>query len=568
VARSRTTQRSRDKARLVRRSIRSDSTATGGAPWGDIFICLALALATVACYKNLVNSGFVNLDDDYYVTRNPWVQMGLSRPSVHWAFTTMAVANWHPLTWLSLELDYQLFGPAPAGFHATNLVLHVANTLLLYWLLRRWTGAAGRSACVAAFFSLHPLHVESVAWITERKDVLSTLFLLLSLLAWQVYVRRAGVGAYAASLTLFILSLMAKPMGITLPLLLLLLDFWPLARGGEVGPNRTPWMPSKAMLVAEKLPFFLVSAACAAVTVLAQGHGGALAYGRSLSLADRLLAVPVNYLIYLRQTLWPAGLAVFYRHPGGDLPMWQPLAAAVVLALVTISARWLRQTRPYLTVGWFWFLISLLPVIGLVQTGAQATADRYMYLPMIGLLIGACWGGWDLAVRWRCREVLVLAATICLLACAGLTFRQVATWHDSVTLWQRAVSVAPPAVLSFVNYASALKEAGMTDEAQHWYREALAIDPDDFAANSGLGIVLSNKGHQEEAERHLLTALKSRPKHPLLLENLGIVKELQGHLDAAVEYYQLSAGFDPQSPRIQQHLQRVRQKQAAGPSQP
>ncbi|OYV89909.1 MAG: hypothetical protein B7Z73_06520, partial [Planctomycetia bacterium 21-64-5] len=362
-------------------------------PHTELLVCLALAIGTLACYQNVLKNGFVNLDDPYYVTQNVWVQRGLSRGSVDWAFTTTAVANWHPLTWLSLELDYELFGLKPAGFHATNLALHVANTLALYWLLRRWTGAIGRSACAAAFFALHPLHVESVAWVTERKDVLSTLFLLFSLLAWGVYARRSAVWAYAAALVLFVLSLMAKPMGVTLPLLLLLLDVWPLARRAPAERDGVRTGPSRRLRVLEKLPFFLASAASAAmtlsaqsdgrtlclpspvrespqdVTLLLQSDGGGLTLPQSLSWADRLRTVPVSYVTYLRQTFWPTGLTVFYHPPGAALPMWKSIAATAVLTSITVAVwRW-RASRPYLAVGWCWFLISLLPVIGRLQAG-------------------------------------------------------------------------------------------------------------------------------------------------------------------------------------------------------
>jgi len=428
-------------------------------PHIELLVCLALAIGTLACYQNVVKNGFVNLDDPYYVTQNIWVQRGLSRGSVYWAFTTTAVANWHPLTWLSLELDYELFGLNPAGFHATNLALHVANTLALYWLLRRWTGAIGRSACAAAFFALHPLHVESVAWVTERKDVLSTLFLLLCLLAWSVYARRSAVWAYAAALVLFVLSLMAKPMGVTLPLLLLLLDVWPLARRAPAERDGVRTGLSRRLRVVEKLPFFLASAASAAMTLfaqsemgarvrellgddasaavalLAQSEGAGWAFRQSLSWADRLWFVPVSYVTYLRQTFWPVELTVYYRHPGAGLPMCKSVAATVLLTLITVAVWRLRASRPYLTVGWFWFLISLLPVIGLLQAGAQPNADRYMYLPMIGLLIGVCWGGWELAVRWHRPGILALSAALCLLVCAALTYRQVDMWHDDASLF-------------------------------------------------------------------------------------------------------------------------------------
>lgn len=428
----RTTQvGSRESARLGQQLV---AIACGWPRTIEAIICVTLAAATVAAYKNASDNGFVDFDDPQYVTQNAWVQMGLSRASVYWAFTTFDAANWHPLTWLSLELDCELFGLEPAYFHATNVALHVANTLVLYVLLRRWTGAVGRSACAAAFFALHPLHVESVAWISERKDLFSTLFVLLSLLAWGVYARRARLWAYVAALLLFSLSLMAKPMAVSLPILLLLFDIWPFGRRDDTAIG-SGGAPTIAWLVAEKIPFLVMSGASTAITFFAQNAGGALAYGKSLSPAVRLWAVPINYLTYLRQTFWPAGLIAFYRHPGTRPPAWKSLTSLAILALITIVLLRLRKITSSLMVGWFWFLISLLPVIGIVQVGAHTTADRYMYLPMIGLLITICWGAWALGGLWKCQGWLAVCAIGLLIVCAGLTFRQVAMWHDTATLF-------------------------------------------------------------------------------------------------------------------------------------
>lgn len=534
----------------------------------EICLSVALALATAVGYLGVLSNGFVNLDDDLYVYANAAVQRGLSRPSVNWAFTTTYLGNWHPLTWLSLELDYQCFGLRPAGYHATNLFFHVASTVVLFWLLRTITGALGRSACAAAFFALHPLHVESVAWISERKDVLGTFFFLLSMLLWQFYARRSRMWGYALAVALFVLSLMSKAMGITLPLVLLLLDYWPLGRWPRkaAAPSREARdRPSTAtVLVAEKLPFFLLSAAFAAITVLVQGKSGALDYGRSLSFGDRLLLAPVNYVTYLRQTFWPVDLAVLYPHPGGDLAWWRPLVATLGLLLVTAACWRLRKSFAYLLVGWLWFLVTLLPVIGLVQVGRQATADRYMYLPMIGLLVMLCWGVYDLAGarRWA-KWTVALAATACLLVCAELTARQVALWRDNLTLWRHALDVTSPTTTSCVNYGRALlDERGEEEEAERWYKKALELDPRNFAANFSLGVLMGHKGRHQEAAQYLEAALEVKPNDPLVLENLALAEELQGQLDTALEHYELAGKLDPLSPSIRERLKRVRQKQA------
>jgi protein O-mannosyl-transferase len=403
----------------------------------EIGISIALTLITAFTYAGVLSSGFVHFDDDFYVYRNPVVQTGLSLTSVAWAFTNKELANWHPLTWLSLEADYQLFGLNPAGFHATNLLLHLANSVALFWLLRQMTGAVGRSAAVAAFFALHPLHVESVAWISERKDVLSTFFFLLSLLFWQLYARRSLFRYYALAVLMFVLSLMAKAMCVTMPFLLLLIDVWPLARWKGTATSQQPVNGSSSAisLMIEKLPFFVIGAVFSAIAVLAQDRSGALDFGRTIPLDDRLLVVPLNYVAYLRRTLWPVGLAILYPHPGSTLPLWKPLAALALLAVITTAAVRFKKSKFYLLFGWLWFLIALLPVIGLVQIGKQATADRYMYMPMIGLLVAACWGIDDLAgPRRRLKSLVAFGCVVLLCICAELTAKQVLYWHDDTAL--------------------------------------------------------------------------------------------------------------------------------------
>ncbi|HWB08848.1 MAG TPA: tetratricopeptide repeat protein [Pirellulales bacterium] len=508
-------------------------------------ICLVLAGVTAWSLGGVLSNGFVNFDDDLYVYENRMVQRGLSRTAVSWAFTNTDAANWHPLTWLSLELDYELFGLNPAGYHATNLALQVANTLLVFWLLNRTTGETRTSACVAALFGIHPLHVESVAWVAERKDLLSTFLLLLSLICWCSYTRQRAAWPYVLAVLLYVLSLMAKTMGVSLPFLLLLLDVWPLGRGRGV---------------AEKLPFVFIAAAFAAIAVLAQGSVGAGEYGQSFSFGQRLLRVPVNYVEYLRLTFWPVDLAMFYPHSGTNLTWWKPGSAAMFLALITAVA--LRRKRsPYLFVGWLWFLITLLPVIGLVQLGRQAVADRYMYLPMIGLLCAVCFGVKEIVNRaaWL-RPIASATATICLALCAALTIRQVSVWHDSVTAWRRVLSLTPPDLLSCNNYALALERDGRNDEAERWLRQVLAIDPNAFKPNCNLAVLLASTGRQDEAARHFEIALQANPNDPALWENFGMVEEDRGRFAAALEYYEMAARFDPPSPTVMQRLFRVRER--------
>jgi tetratricopeptide (TPR) repeat protein len=552
-------------------------------------LCLALALGTAYVYAGSLENRFVNFDDDRYIYANPMVRSGLSGPAVAWAFSTFHEGNWHPLTWLSLEADCEFYGLNARAYHATNLALHAANTVLLFWLIHLMTGAVGRSVWVAAFFALHPLHVESVAWASERKDVLSTFFLFLCLLAWLAYVRRPSVGKYVLSLVLFALSLMSKAMGVTLPLLLLLLDFWPLRHwpGAAAGPHNqqspdyssahtnpkrkrgtaTHWPRLRSGLVwlaVEKIPFCLLSGAIAALAVFTQSHSQAMDYADSIPLSARLLTVPVNYVTYLWQTVWPIDLAVLYPHPGANLPLWKPLASVAVLTAVTILAQRARGKRPYLLFGWLWFLLTLLPVIGLVQVGGQATADRYMYVPLVGLLVGLCWGVHDLAAQLRLhRAALVAALSLALLNCAKLTTHQIAVWHDGITLWRHALAVAPPSLWACNQYGQALAELREDEEAEYWFRQALAIDPTAFAPNANLGSNLLVQRRLEEAAQYLSLALEMRPDDALLVERLGMVEEMQGHFDAARGYYESALRLAPQAPRLRQNVARVRRALAA-----
>ncbi|HVA45235.1 MAG TPA: tetratricopeptide repeat protein [Pirellulales bacterium] len=522
-------------------------------------LCAALALGTAVVYAGSLENEFVNFDDDRYVYENPTVRGGLSREAVAWAFSTFQEGNWHPLTWLSLQADRSLFGLTPRAYHTTNLVLHTANTLLLFWIIRLMAGAVGRSVWIAAFFALHPLHVESVAWASERKDVLSTFFLFLCLLSWVAYARRPAVGKYLLSLALFALSLMSKAMGVTLPLVLLLLDFWPLDRWPQAELDRRRQLRTGAILLIEKLPFCLFSGAIAATAVFTQSHGSTMDYGHSIPLSARLLTVPVNYVTYLWQTFWPVDLAVLYPHPGADLPHWKPLGAVVELAAVTTLVLRKRSTRPYLLFGWLWFLIALLPVIGLVQIGGQATADRYMYLPMVGLLIAFCWAAYDLAGEYHWHPaVLAAALAVCLLNCAKLTTCQIAVWHDGVTLWGHALAITPPSLWACNQYGQALAVQGEDEEAEHWFRQALAIDPTALAPNANLGSNLLHQGRPEEAAQYLLIALETRPDDALLIERLGLVEEMQGRLDAALGYYERAAQLVAKAPRFRQDIERVR----------
>ncbi len=460
---------------------------------------IALALITFAVYWPVLRHGFVSYDDQPYVTENVHVQAGLTKASVIWAWSTFHASNWHPVTWLSHILDCQMHGLKAGGHHFTSLLIHVANVVLLFAVLRRMTGAMWRSAVVAALFAWHPLHVESVAWVAERKDVLSTLFWLLTMAAYASYVesqrRRPGAklqiqGRYILALLFFALGLLSKPMVVTLPLVLLLLDYWPLhritfsaarnAQGKEGSETRGPpagltWRE----LVMEKTPFLVLTVLSCIVTLVAQRAGGALASTGVVPPALRLTNAVVSYVRYVEKIFWPQKLAVFYPLPTA-WPWELVAAAAVFLAAVSIAAIVERRRRPYLCVGWFWFVGTLAPVIGLVQAGLQAMADRYTYVPSIGLFIVAAWGGAELAAKWSPGKwaPAAVASAAALTGCLVLTHIQLQYWKDSVVLFQHALAVTGPNSVACINEGAALAAQGALAEGITQLREGIQLNPD------------------------------------------------------------------------------------------
>jgi len=357
-----------------------------------------LITVVVLVYAPVKDYPFINYDDTLYVTEVPQVQQGLGWDSVVWSMTAMEAANWHPLTWLSHMLDVQLFGLNPAGHHLTNLLLHLANVLLLFGVLQQMTGAVWRSALVAALFALHPLNVESVAWVAERKNVLSTLFWLLTMAAYMGYVRKPHWGRYLGMMGIFVLGLMAKPMLVTLPCVLLLLDYWPL---GRLGKDSKEFWERLPRLAAEKLPLFIPVAAISVVTIAAQSQAGALSSWEGLPLGVRVANAVLTYGVGLKKMLWPVDLAVFYPHPGNSLAVWPVALAALLLVILSLGVWWQGRRSRYLVVGWLWYLGTLFPVSGLIQVGEQAMADRYAYVPLMGLFIILAWGTAELAQTLR-----------------------------------------------------------------------------------------------------------------------------------------------------------------------
>ena len=448
-----------------------------------------LALLTLAVYLPVLAHGFIRFDDPYYVTRNPGVQAGLTWEGIAWALTANVASNWHPLTLLSHMLDCELFGMDPMGHHLTSLLLHTASVVLLFEVLRRMTGSVWRSAAVAALFAIHPTHVESVAWIAERKDVLSGFFWMLTLLAWERYVRQPSRKRYAAVALALAAGLLSKPMVVTLPFVLLLLDVWPFER---------------KIRVKEKLPLFALAAASCVVTVIAQS--GAIGMASRFPMNLRLANAVLSYVKYLGKTLVPTRLAVFYPMPA-EFPAWKVAGAALLLVLLTVLA--LRAPR-YVTVGWLWFLGTLVPVIGIVQVGGQAMADRYLYLPSIGLFLIAVWG--------FPRKAFWIPV---LLALAITTRLQLRHWQDSESLFRHAAAVTEGNFIAHLHLAQIHADRGERGPALEHFRTTLEIRPGMWQAQASLGNTLRRWGRPDKALPHLRNAVRLRPHDPRLRQALA-----------------------------------------------
>src|SRR6266567_7900260 len=505
------------------------------------FICLWLALVTLLVYVPVFQAQFIGYDDPDYVTANPHVLSGITLANLRWAFVTSHTGNWHPVTWISLMLNSQYLGSSAGAFHAVNLLLHVANTLLLFLWLCRATEAKWRGALVAALFALHPLHVESVAWISERKDVLSALFWILALIVYTDYAKTGRISRYFFALLLFSIGLMAKPMLVSLPFVLLLLDYWPLRRFAE---RRT------FGLLIEKLPFLALSIASSGVTLLVQREHAMPALDK-VPIFLRLENAVLAYVAYIGKMFSPTGLAVIYPynlHPSA-------IRALLSLAtLVVVSAAVIRigRHKPYLFTGWFWFLITLAPVIGIVQVGSQSMADRYTYVPLIGLFVILAWGGWEALSLLRIpRFVQALGASMALVLCAGLTRAQLRYWHDSIALFQHALNVTADHGAAEANLGYALAEQGQDDRAIAHYKAVLKSHPrGDATVWNNLGGSLAATGKLEEAIDAFQNALKLDPSMGDAHQNLALALARSGRQQESLVHFRDAARLEPENVRV------------------
>jgi tetratricopeptide (TPR) repeat protein len=522
------------------------------------WIALGLALATLAVYWPVTGFQFVNYDDTDFVTANPHVQAGLTTASFKWAWQSEVARNWHPITMLTHILDCQLFGLRPGWPHLVNLLLHIANTLLLFHLLKRMTGAMWRAAAVAALFALHPLHVESVAWVAERKDVLSTLFWFLTTWAYLRYAENLKFQKlnfkyyYALALLFYALGLMSKPMLVTLPFTLLLLDYWPLGRlRFGAGSSWGPWV--------EKIPFLAMSAALCVVTYRIQQQGGAVLDAGNRPLDFRLGNALVSYACYIGKMFWPRHLAGLYLHPS-PWAGWQVALAALLLLGLTALALAQGRRRPYLAVGWFWYVGTLVPVIGLVQVGMQAMADRYTYVPLIGLFVILAWGGCELAGAWGWSKFLPAAAVGALAACAAASARQVSFWKDSETLFNRMIDATPNNYMAHYNLANLRTREKRIEEAISNYAAALEEEPNYADAHNNLGGLLLDQKRYEEAIGHYRAALRINPGYlryfnlANALADAASARRDTNQFAEAVQTYRQALQLEPGSGEAHQNL--------------
>jgi len=532
----------------------------------DLIFCLSLAIVTFAVYLQVKNYSFVNYDDVLYITQNPHIQKGLNLESLIWSFTTNHSANWHPLTWVSYLIDIQFFGFSPGVFHLTNVFFHIANTVILYIVLRIITTQLGQSAVVAFLFALHPLHVESVAWISERKDVLSTFFWLLTMLSYAWYAKRpyyqenAGILRYFSVIVSFLLGLMAKPMLVTLPFVLLLLDYWPLKRFRIVPSKGIGKNQDRSIILAliwEKVPFFILAVTISLVCYMAQKEWNTIATINDLPISVRFSNAMIAYVTYLIKMIWPFDLAVFYPHPG-QVIAWKLLGTLLVLSCISVVAIKTAKHAPFMIVGWLWYLGTLVPVIGIVQVGEQALADRYTYVPLIGMFIMIAWGIPVLLPNRSFRRLAFgIVASAVITFFASITWFHLPIWKNSISLWENAVNVNSESAAAHNNLGNAFEENGNLTHAVEHYAEALRLKPGAVLFHRNMARALAAQGEIEQAVKHFSQALQMDPDSALSHYGLALILDKQGRLTEAICHLKEVIRINPEMAKANTHLNRV-----------
>jgi protein O-mannosyl-transferase len=517
--------------------------------WQFVGVSIFLVAITWAVFGQTLGHQFINYDDPLYVLDNGHVRAGLTWRGITWAFTHVHSQNWHPLTTMSHMLDCQLFGVNPGAHHLVNVFFHSVAAVLLFILLAQITDGPSRtgriwlSGFVAAVFAIHPLRVESVAWISERKDVLSGVFFMLTLIAYAAYTRKQSIGRYLTMSILFACGLMSKPMLITTPVVLLLLDYWPLNRSQRSGVGSqkrwTIWM-----LMVEKIPLFGLAIGSCVATLWAQNF--ALGSTQFLPLKWRITNALFSYFEYVRQMFWPVDLIPFYVHPENRLELWRLSIAVIVLIALTAIAFKRRRKNPYLIVGWFWYLVMLIPVIGIVQVGLQGRADRYTYLPQIGLEIALVWLIWDLTKSWRQQKIILIAASVVVVGTLSiLSWKQTTHWRDTETLWRHTLVVTPDSDVAHAGLGGILFVRGQIDESINHYEAALRLRDGNTAAHFGLGRALAAKQKTDAAIFHFQKALSIQPDYIGASNDLGVMLASKGEIKEAIAAWQQSLSFDP-----------------------
>ena len=512
----------------------------------DYWIAFCLVLASLAVYGPVADYPFINLDDSLYVFENPHIREGLSLKGIRWALTATYASNWHPLTWLSHMTDITLFGMYPGRHHLTNLYLHVLNSLVLFLLLKRIVGGDWKCGMVAILFALHPINVESVVWVAQRKTLICALFWILTVWSYSRYAENPGVGRYMAVLLCFVLGFLAKPAIVSLPIILLFLDHWPLDRysTGCVLFSIKSRAPMRGLIL-EKIPLFLLAAVGSILTYGAQKSGGAVTTLTVLPLDVRISNAVISYISYLKKTFLPLHLSILYPHPQ-SIPGWQVAGSALLLGLISFLAVKAVRRHPYVMVCWLWYGVALIPMIGIVQVGVQAMADRYAYIPLIGIFILLVWSMADISSNWGYRKIkLASIAGILIITLIGITRAQVQTWRNSISVFGHALSATTGNYLAHNQMGMALAGLGRIDEALIHYAKAIEINPKFESAHFSVGVALFLKGRFDEAADSFSRALKINPLNPETHNNLGAVRFRQGDINRAIRHFRRALSLDP-----------------------